>query len=67
MLYIENKDSTYPIIYTSKSRRLNLTKGFPVYNNGRLQTSDILDIKDTIKYYVDYENNVVYGEIKNIY
>jgi len=43
---------------------LNITKGFPIYNNGRLQTSDILDIKDTIKYYVDYENNVIYGEIK---
>lgn len=67
LYYMKNKDNTYPIIYTSKSRRLNITKGFPIYNNGRLQTSDILDIKDTIKYYVDYENNVVYGEIKNIY
>ena len=67
LYYMKNKDNTYPIIYTSKSRRLNLTKGFPVYNNGRLQTSDILDIKDTIKYYVDYENNVICGEIKTIY
>ena len=65
--YMKNKDRTYPIIYTSKSNKAHLNKGFLIYDKGKLSTSDKLKKKDTMKYYIDNENNLIYGELKEIY
>lgn len=65
--YMKNKDRTYPTIYTYESRMNHLNKGFIIYNKGRLQTQNILKRGHTVKYYIDSENNLVYGELKGIY
>ena len=65
--YMKNIDGTYPIIYTSKSNKSHLNKGFLVYKNRKLDLSDGLKIEDTIKYYIDEEDNIIYSEFKDIY
>lgn len=60
--YLNNEDGTYPIIYTSKSNKEHLTKGFLLYKKGKLTTSDELKVNDMIKYYIDHENKVIFAE-----
>lgn len=67
IFYMKNIDGTYPIIYTSKSNKPHLNKGFLVFKNGKLDLSDNLKPSDTIKYYIDIEGNIIYSEIADIY